>query len=775
MRAQWVRYLAVGVLVAAVDVVLPAGIGRDVLYCVVAGSGAVAMVVGVRRNRPAEPLAWYLIASGMASWVVGGALSAGDDHLARAAVYASFSDVFYLATYPLVAGGLLLFARSRGRERRPTALLDSAILTLGVGLLSWVFLIEPSWAIGRESVLERFVEVAYPIGNVLLFGTLVRLAKAPGAGRAASRLLAALVGTMLVFQSVVQALSFVPVIDVRPSLLDPRWLVAYVLAGAAALHPAMRALSAPAPERAQTLHPGQLVGLAAGSLIGPAVLGGQLIAGLPLQVGPVVIVSAVLVLLVMVRMVRMVHHVQDQATTDDLTGLPNRRALYLQAGVRLTASQHRRHALLMLDLDRFKEVNDSLGHHAGDELLVQVGARLRAHLRVDDLLVRLGGDEFAVLLEDAGRAEAAAVAGTLSAALAEPFALGDMAVHSTVSIGVALFPDHGTDLSALLRKADIAMYKAKTSGDLHVYGRADDDGTRRLFMAEELRTALTGQQLVVHYQPKIDLRTGDVHGVEALVRWEHPTRGLLYPGAFLDRVEEAGLMRALTRVVLEIVLDQAGAWRTRGRHLTIAVNLSASSLVDVDLPDEIAAMLAVRGLPPAVLQLEITEEFLMADRDRARAILTRLRRSGVQIAVDDFGTGYSSLSYLRDLPIDELKLDRAFVAPMSDDARAAALVASIIGLAHSLDLRMVAEGVESAIAYAALCHLGCDQAQGFYMSKGLPATELDDWLEARQSPDDPAVPRPLGPTRTRPVGGEVTTGPVPTRPGAPRPPDRVPR
>lgn len=738
MQTRWARYLAVGALVAAAVVVLPAGAGRDVLYCVVAGSGAVAMVVGTRQNRPAEPLAWYLIACGMTSWVVGGALSTSDHHLDRSVFSASSADAFYVATYPLVCAGLLLFARSRGRERRPTALLDSAILTLGVGLLSWVFLIEPSWAIGRASTLDRCVELAYPIGNVLLFGTLVRLAKAPGAGRAASRLLAALVGTMLALQSVVQALNFAPVIDVHPSLLDPRWLVAYVLAGAAALHPSMRALSAPAPERAQTMHPSQLVALAGALLIGPTILGCELIAGLPLRAGPVVIVSTVLVMLVMVRLIRIVHHVQYQATTDDLTGLPNRRALYLQAGIRLKASHHRRQALLMLDLDGFKEVNDSLGHRAGDELLVQVGARLTAHLRGGDLLVRLGGDEFAVLVDDAGHDEAEAVAGTLAAALAAPFVLEGMAVHSTVSIGVALFPDHGTDLSDLLRKADIAMYKAKASGDLHVYGGADDEGTTRLRMIDELRTALTGHQLVVHYQPKIDLRTGDVNGVEALVRWEHPTRGLLYPGAFLGRVEEAGLMRALTRVVLAIVLDQAVAWRAGGRQLTVAVNLSASSLADVGLPDEIAAMLAERGLPPAVLQLEITEEFLMVDRDRACAILTRLRRSGVQIAVDDFGTGYSSMSYLRDLPIDELKLDRAFVAPMSDDARAAALVASIIGLAHSLDLRIVAEGVESAIAYAELGRLGCDQAQGFYMSRGLPDAELDDWLTAWRLHGGPA-------------------------------------
>jgi diguanylate cyclase len=374
----------------------------------------------------------------------------------------------------------------------------------------------------------------------------------------------------------------------------------------------------------------------------------------------------------------------------------------------------------------------------GDQLLIQVGARLGEHLRGGDLLVRLGGDEFAVLLADADHDQAAAVAVKLCAALSEPFTLEDIAVHSSVSIGIALFPDDGPDLNTLLRKADVAMYKAKASADgHHVYGSADDtDFATRLQMVEELRTALADDQLVVYYQPKVDLATGEVHGVEALVRWDHPTRGLLYPDGFLDLVEEAGLMRTLTRVVLEIALDQGAAWHAGGRRLTIAVNLSASSLVDTDLPDEVAAMLAARDLPPGALQLEITEEFLMADRDRARDILTRLRSHGVQISIDDFGTGYSSLAYLRDLPVDELKLDRSFIFPMADDAHAAALVASTIALAHSLDLRMVAEGVENDTAYTELTALGCDQAQGYYMSRAVPAAELEHWLSTRGATDE---------------------------------------
>jgi diguanylate cyclase (GGDEF)-like protein len=456
-------------------------------------------------------------------------------------------------------------------------------------------------------------------------------------------------------------------------------------------------------------------------------------------------------LAVALRSTRLVQELGYDATHDPLTGLANRRALYTDGEARLVNAPSRRRALLLLDLDKFKEVNDSLGHHAGDQLLVEVGARLRGQLRGGDLLARLGGDEFAVLLEDAGYDEAASVAENLRSTLAEPFtaqaglsSVRSLTLHSTVSIGIARFPDDGPDLSSLLRKADIAMYKAKMSGDgHHVYSSTDkSDGANRLRTIDELQAAMTSNQLVVHYQPKIDLATGEVHSVEALVRWDHPTRGLLYPGAFLGLVEASGLMRAMTRLVLEMALDQAAAWQAQGEHLIIAINLSASALVDSDLPDEVFDMLEARGVPPAALQLEITEEFLMADHDRAWSILTRLRNGGVQISVDDFGTGYSSLSRLREMPIDELKLDRSFVQPMTDDTRAAALVASTIALAHSLGLRMVAEGVETNVAYAQLKRLGCDQAQGFLMSRPVPAAELDQWLSDRPALDEPTPIRP---------------------------------
>jgi len=743
MKTVWRRYLFVGLLAVGVDLLLPVGLGRDLVCSLIAASGAAAIYESVRRNRPDHPSAWRVLAGGMAFWAVGMALYSWHKHANPIATFPSLADVAYLAAYPLIAGALLMFARSRGRERRPTALLDSAIVTLGVGLLSWVFLIQPIWAADGQPTLSRLVALAYPLGNVLLFGALARLANAPGPGRTVSRLLAASIGGMLVVQSLAQAVASVPIPDTHSSAVDPAWVVFFVLAGAAALHPSTRVLSSPAAAAEDTMHVGRIVLLVAATMTGPAILVGELVAGVPLDVWTVIVASALMMLLILARMIRMVRQLQEQAEwlvqladTDPLTGLPNRRALTAEVLARL-ADQGRHRALLLLDLDKFKEVNDSLGHHVGDQLLVQVGTRLSEHLRTGDLLARLGGDEFAVLLDDAGHDEATDVAVKLRVALAEPFTLDGVALHSSVSVGISLFSDDGRDLSTLLRKADIAMYKAKTSGNgHHVYSDTEhtDSGTR-LQTVEELRTALSTGQLVMHYQPKIDLDTGDVRAVEALVRWNHPTRGLLNPDAFLALVEEFGLMPSLTRVVLALALDQAEAWHTHGRPLTVAVNLSASSLVDDDLPKQVASMLAARGIPPAVLQLEITEEFLMADRDRARTILTQLRNSGVQISVDDYGTGYSSLSYLRDLPIDELKLDQSFVFPMADDARAAALVASTIALAHSLGLRMVAEGVETIVAYTELARLGCDQAQGYFVSRPIPAAELDHWLRNRHAVD----------------------------------------
>ena len=656
----------------------------------------------------------------------------------------SLADVGYLSFYLLMLAALAVVVHRHVRRLASSVWLDAAVGSLGAAAVLAVVLgpVLASDMAGPAS-LATAVNVAYPMFDLILVAALAGIAALGGMGSRWALLAAGL----LVFAAA--DVVYVRFVYVFGTPLDATWTVGLTLVAMWVDSTARRGL--PATQETQPATGTRALGVSAVATVaglGVLVVGTWVpLSRLAVTLAGVTLLAAAARSQVAFRLLaRMADLRRLAAATDDLTGLPNRRALYTEGHARLARPQRRRHALLMLDLDKFKGVNDSLGHDAGDQLLVQVGARLREHLRGGDMLARLGGDEFAVLLGDSGHQEATDVALTLRAALAAPFAIEAVVLHSSVSVGIALFPDDGRDLSTLLRKADIAMYKAKASGDgVHRYGRGDyTDGAARLQLLEELRTAIATDRLVLHYQPKIDLDTGDVHAVEALVRWDHPSRGLLYPDVFLALVEEAGLMPRLTRVVLAAALDQVATWHAHGQQLTVAVNLSASSLGDVDLPDEIAAMLADRGVAPHALQLEVTEEFLMADRERARDILTRLRHSGVQISVDDFGTGYSSLSYLRDLPIDELKLDRSFVFPMADDARAAALVASIIALAHSLGLRIVAEGVETHVAYTELRRLGCDQAQGYFMSRPVPAAELDHWLSNRPAIDQPTnTPKPL--------------------------------
>jgi diguanylate cyclase (GGDEF)-like protein len=436
-----------------------------------------------------------------------------------------------------------------------------------------------------------------------------------------------------------------------------------------------------------------------------------------------------------------------EALTDELTGLANRRAVLRR--VEELCAEETPLALALLDLDKFKEVNDALGHAAGDDLLRRVATRLEAVLRPGDLLGRLGGDEFAVValmdvdipLEEAARA----VGRRLHDRIAEPFVIGGMSIHSAVSVGVTTStsgPDDGGQTPAhLLRQADVAMYDAKRSSTgVAVYDRSRHaDSSGHLVLVEELRTALAGGQLVLHHQPQLDVATGAIVGVEALVRWQHPARGLLLPNDFLPLAEVHGLMGSLTEVVLAQAVTQAAAWRADGLHLPVSVNLSASNLLDVALPTRVADLLARHDLPPELLVLEVTESVLLTDPERSIAVVGALADLGATVSIDDYGTGYSSLAYLRELPVAELKLDRSFTADLLTDARTEAIVASTVELAHRLGLRVVAEGVEDEATLRHLRSLDCDVSQGYLHARPLPAEQLGCWLAAHT----PAVGSPV--------------------------------
>jgi diguanylate cyclase (GGDEF)-like protein len=424
-----------------------------------------------------------------------------------------------------------------------------------------------------------------------------------------------------------------------------------------------------------------------------------------------------------------------QATHDRLTDLPNRAALHQEA--RRTLAGARRSgtlaALLLIDLDRFKEVNDTLGHEQGDQLLIEVAHRLREVLRRSDILARLGGDEFAVLAVLPHRGAVGEVATRVHAALARPFDVAGVAVELGASIGIALQPDHGDDVSTLLRHADVAMYQAKRAGTgIETYDRERDPySPERLTLLGELRNGIDHDELVLHFQPKVALSTGRVIGVEALVRWQHPERGLLGPADFLGVAERTGLITDVTRWVVDAAVRQCAEWRRRGADLRVAINLAAANIVDLTLPDAVEQTLRAWDVPGELLECEISEDTVMGDPRRATEVLERLRAMGVRLSLDDFGTGHSSLTYLKRLPLDEVKIDRSFVTGMAVDPSDAAIVRSTIDLARHLGLDVVAEGVETEEVLDALASLECDVAQGFLLSRPLPADQLDGWLAAR--------------------------------------------
>ena len=431
-----------------------------------------------------------------------------------------------------------------------------------------------------------------------------------------------------------------------------------------------------------------------------------------------------------------------------LTGLPNRGAVLARGEELLTGSAGSgRLAVLLMDLDRFKEVNDTLGHSYGDRLLAQVGPRLRPLVRDVDMVARLGGDEFAVLLPDVSVAEAQAAAERLHAALGTPFLVDGLALDVDVSIGVAVCANGVADIGTLLRQADIAMYSAKDQQDgVQVYDPLADDNDRgRLVLLSELRRGLAAGQLVVHYQPKVALDSGIVVGVEALVRWQHPVRGLLAPVGFLAAVERTALIEPLTDVVLDTALAQVHTWCAEGLRIPVAVNLSARSLSRSDLLDRVLDRLVIHDVPAHLLRLEITESALLAEPARAREVLRRLHAAGVGISIDDFGTGYSSMGHLKHLPVDELKIDRSYVAEMTTSAEDAALVRSVIDLGHELGMTVVAEGVEDAATVQALSDLQCDIGQGFLLCRPGPAAAVTEFLRsAPQWPPTPSeIPAPL--------------------------------
>jgi diguanylate cyclase (GGDEF)-like protein len=436
------------------------------------------------------------------------------------------------------------------------------------------------------------------------------------------------------------------------------------------------------------------------------------------------------------RQLRALGEARRQAASDDVTGLANRRELFRVAREATDGDPDARLWMLSLDIDLFKDINDTLGHQAGDDLITHLGPRLVATVRPNDLVARIAGGQFAVLLQGLELPEVLAVAERLRAEVALPTALVGADIVVSATVGVAGAPLHTTDIGDLLRYADTAMYRARKDrlGAVVFDESLDRRDTERLVLIQELRAGLGNGEVVLYYQPKATLVEGAVVGVEALVRWNHPRHGTLVPPVFLPLAEQAGLMPQLTAHVLETAIRQAAVWSAADQHICISVNVTAADVRDPDFPAFVQAKLAAHDVDPHMLMLEITEQDLVLDRQQGAGSLDQLRETGIRVSIDDYGTGYSSLSYLCDLPLDELKLDREFVQRMLQHERAAIVVRSSVHLAKSLGLTIVAEGVETQEEWVALRDAGCDLAQGYLLGRPMPVEQFDAWLAARRAP-----------------------------------------
>ncbi len=639
--------------------------------------------------------------------------------LADGVLWASARETFgELPTAYWLMGVLAVVVDARpyvvANRRATSVILPSICFTFAIAL-AWGFV--PALAVQLIAVTVAGVRLRHPARRTL------HLAVQHAVALAATALVAALA-----------SLRIGPEPDWDDALLTIAAATAWILAryGLAAL--ITRSMSEPRgrgrPRRFRRLGL-EVLGTAALLLLGPVVLATA-------QVGLVFVPLVLLALHAVHRMVRSAGEYERAGRVDTLTGLPNRRAL--DASVSEKGLEKNRLALLLLDLDRFRNVNDALGHHVGDRLLIEVAHRLTDVVPAHDLVARLGGDEFAVLATRVdGAPGARRLASHLAEALSRPFALDGMPIDVTASIGIALQTEPGGDGATLLRAAEAAMYDAKQRGDqVSIYGPdAAHHSPDRLALLADLRSALRADApddgIMLFYQPQIAIATGEVVGVEALLRWRHPERGMVGPEELIRVAEHTPVMRLLTGRVLHDVVAQLAVWRDAGRPLRAAVNVSVRDLHAGDIADRIDDLLRDYAVPADLLQLEITESALMADPHRVLNTITRLDRMGIAISLDDFGTGYSSLQHLRRLPLAEVKIDRSFVLGMATDRGDAAIVRSVIDLAEALGLRAVAEGVEDERTWRLLAAAGCHAAQGWFHARPMPAADLAEWL-ARYRP-----------------------------------------
>ncbi|MBX3287008.1 MAG: bifunctional diguanylate cyclase/phosphodiesterase [Actinobacteria bacterium] len=682
-----------------------------------------------------DGVAWRTLGAGMVLYTLGNVY--GSAVVGASDSYPSPADALWLSYYVCAYVAIVLLVRSRMPAYSRNAWLDGLVGGCGAAALSAEFVFAQVMADTEGRTAVVVTNLAYPVLQLLLIVLLVTTGHVLRTRSWSWWLLTAGIAVALVGDMVFLYREAAGTY-VEGGLLDLTWPLGAVLMGWAAL-------VRPGGDEAAEARTDALALPAIATL---AALG-MLVYRQASELNPVALVLALLTVglgflrfTLTLRQVRLLAESRREARTDDLTGLANRRLILEQLAAGF-ASGDGAVGLIVMDLDRFKEINDSLGHSAGDELLVAVGARLEPVMPDGAGFGRTGGDEFAVVLRAGTPWRALAVARRISEALRDPFVVAGVSTVVEASVGIACSPQHGTDVESILSCADIAMYRAKRSRTGVQVFEPDpaDPSRRRVRLLSDLRTALDREDLALHFQPKVDLRSGSVAGVEALLRWDHPRHGPIPPDEFIGLAEQTNLMPDLTRFVLRRALLAATGLDRAGFPLTMSVNLSSSDLMDAGFPARVDRLLGEHDLPPERLVVEVTENSVMADRTRALGVLRELRDLGVRVSVDDYGTGHASLAYLRELPVDELKLDRSFLQGVPDDIHNAAIVRSTVELAHALDLSIVAEGVEDAACQAWLRQLGCDVGQGFHISHPMPFEDLLAWL--RTEPADPPAPAGL--------------------------------
>ncbi len=725
----------------------------DTLLVVVAAAAAFASAVTARVTGGRVRAAWLSMTAGLTGFTVGAAIWRYYQVSGNQAPFPSVADIAYLILPVMTAIALVLLATGLSRTSRTRLILDGLIVAASFTIVAWVLVLEEVVEAERVNEVKVAVSLSYPVldAAVLTVAVLVLARALPGQRRTLAFLALAtsciaISDGAFVYLAATQRHSQFEVIDLG-------WLAGLALMIAAAVAGrdfAVRdTVAAQPPSAASVWLPFvPVVAASVAALLVPP----ELIRTPPIMVPSIVLVIAFLTrqLLTMSENRRLLGAVAEQALRDPLTGVGNRIVFgdHLNHAMQMRQRDGLTVGVLAMDLDDFKVVNDTLGHPAGDELLSLVAERILGCVRDGDTVARLGGDEFAVLLE--GRDDKTQlIAHRVVEAFDRPFVVDGQELLVRPSAGLAIADTWDPDVTALdlLKRSDIAMYRAKRtrtggvhtfnaemllaeSPDSNLFGKPAPAnrgrGAEAVRLLGELRQAIDHFELTLVYQPKFDLRTGAIVGVEALVRWPHPERGVLAPDQFLPLVRRYGLMGRVNDVVVNKALDDVVEWRTAGIPTTIAINLFAPSMADLRLPDTISLALGNRDLDPSILTVEITEDLFLDNMERTKLVLARLRERGVRIAIDDFGSGYSALSYMRELTVDEVKLDRHFIAPMLGDPRAAAVVRAVIDLAAELGLSIVAEGIENGQTAGWLREHGCSIGQGFFLSPPVSSKEVID-------------------------------------------------